>query len=470
MPILAFEPISELTQCNAETIKWSFVGAQSSGLSLIVLNNATTNTPIPNVPTSSTSAPPSASPSSLSTSSHSMAIPVSSRTVSTNATTTPTLPNTPHHARDASSITNVTLAINLNPESNVFNWSFVNLTTGSYEILAVIPPYGEIGRSQPFLIGQGNGTSCLLAAPSATAGINGAIASQTSLPVTKRKSRAATIVGGILGTLLGIACLTALWVYCFKHRPRRNIHSFHSDVTLNTADPTTKSKLTFDGASPVPSLTRKSSVSLAEKLAEHNHDSDSKIESPDLFNPPSSHRRTQSYMSTNSVALSATKQRMSYDNSVSSDNRLPAYAPERYSLPWPDVKQPPISPPRSPVPVTTALSGESRPPSLSYSSSPKSLRKAVPIFVPIEDEVPPLPASLSPPQMSPSTGIPQPEEIHLTMPDSSKPAHYTTRSKSMPSVGEITSAISRSNTFGPGSIAGKPLHFLVPDMPMPIKD
>jgi hypothetical protein len=48
-------------------------------------------------------------------------------------------------------------------------------------------------------------------------------------------------------------------------------------------------------------------------------------------------------------------------------------------------------------------------------------------------------------------------------------AHYATRSQleQDPTQQRI---LAHKSSFGPGGVEGKPLHYLIPDMPMPVRD
>jgi len=87
----------------------------------------------------------------------------------------------------------------------------------------------------------------------------------------------------------------------------------------------------------------------------------------------------------------------------------------------------------------------------------------VPAYDPSED-VPSSPFALSSSPVSPSALSPSPTFDHGSV----YGGHYATRSQA----GQDQSQhdLVHKSSFGPGGVEGKPLHYLIPDLPMPMKD
>ncbi|KAH9477463.1 hypothetical protein JR316_0009676 [Psilocybe cubensis] len=87
-------------------------------------------------------------------------------------------------------------------------------------------------------------------------------------------------------------------------------------------------------------------------------------------------------------------------------------------------------------------------------------RKPVPAYDPSQD---PLSPSLAPSPIPP----PSPSPDHL-MNSTNAGGHYTTRNHAGRDFSQPQ--LVHKSSFGPGGVEGKPLHYLIPDMPMPVKD
>jgi hypothetical protein len=137
---------------------------------------------------------------------------------------------------------------------------------------------------------------------------------------------------------------------------------------------------------------------------------------------------------------------------------------------------------------TSSIDPSFAPPKLTNRQSLGSRkRKPVPAYDPNQDPSSPVsPAAASqhvpPHPSSPSPISPNPNPT--PSPDSSRPdtatanggcAHYTTRSQLEQKQQQQDQSgqhpvLAHKSSFGPGGVEGKPLHYLIPDMPMPVQD
>ncbi|KDR68363.1 hypothetical protein GALMADRAFT_215809 [Galerina marginata CBS 339.88] len=92
-------------------------------------------------------------------------------------------------------------------------------------------------------------------------------------------------------------------------------------------------------------------------------------------------------------------------------------------------------------------------------------RKPVPAYDPSREPTSPsLPRAMATPSPIPPSPSPGPDQVNAT----TTGAHYATRNHA----GQDNSLpeLAHKSSFGPGGIEGKPLHYLIPDMPMSSKD
>ena len=98
-------------------------------------------------------------------------------------------------------------------------------------------------------------------------------------------------------------------------------------------------------------------------------------------------------------------------------------------------------------------------------------RKPVPAYDPNQDPSSPVSPQAAPPIPSPSpystNSSPSPDPSVVGHGNGGGGAHYATRSQL--GQDQSVSDLTHKSSFGPGGVEGKPLHYLIPDMPMPSK-
>lgn len=392
------------------------------------------------------------------------------------------------------------LAKNLTPSSQSFLWNPVTIYPGWYILLATTS-LGLTQSSTPFYVRTGTNTSCLVTTSGATSNTNHAttrsthassITSQsvTPSPIAALSSSSSTldagsIVGISIGSVAFVICIIALLWLCVsrrkkktrnsgipKHtthrwnglsstdfgagtglvtkRSRSQIHSHPSSVSTTTGpdfddgviggEKISTTQLNFDGLAlstlPVlhshsrrarPGLTcsASSSTSNVNDLSANRYSTQRKSSidsSLYLASSPVSPQDLNQYMTAPDMSKSHSQ--------TTTVARRPSFHSERTSLSLP----PP--PPISADGVTSQEIKQMNRQSLSRK------RKPVPVYDPSERPTSPTSYTFTQPtlpfsQSSDSVAIPGPQLTH-------------------------------KSSFGPGGIEGKPLHYLIPDMPMPI--
>jgi hypothetical protein len=402
----------------------------------------------------------------------------------------------------ASRIITINIGRNIDTRTYNFTWSSVNVPPGWYIIGASVPAFSFNAVSEPFFVSAGPDQSCLSsffssASASPTAG---SIAfSPVSNPIGA-SSRSGGI-GVILSACLGGAALLAFIIACCllfikKRRKRKSVHrkddnnvqrwsglgstdsrgGFANTKTHHRAGNDSIGTTVFLHGSEEATLAEKSSVlSKEQPRSSGEHDALSTL--PVLAHQQPQKRPTETVLthsmspSTNSFLAANNTTTPTRDSSVN-DALRDRVSMESFvyppTLPNSAVKntgQDRLSgyeaSPRTPRPrsYTTgdAVKQEHR---QSYGRK----RKPVPVYDPSLETVspslssaPPLPVSI--PSARPSLS---PDALSFSSPPtSSSVSHYMRRTHSIQDFGQ--SELAHRNSLGPGS---KPLHYLIPDMPL----
>jgi hypothetical protein len=466
--------------CGSSTITWVYRGPGTS-LDLQVTN----------VGVSQDTPPPPLIPSSTSTT-HNIATSIIGRAVPSALITPPDI--------------TMTIATNLAASSRTFVWNPVNVSQGWYSLSATVtsPPLPQIS----FYVRTGTNTSCLVAiSPSAgsatiTPASTSAFASIPSQPASHVSLVSNVVnVGIIVGASVGVAALMllGLWLWCrrkktgtssgksgnFVHRwnglsstdsrggfaakptSRRHgssssrQHLSHLDSVANTLGADHEDDGIGAEKSKVSAFFNEQGVALST-LPVLYHQSErprpnraysassftSNIFSMDdqggLHVRSSAHRKqsVDSYPPSSPLSPEALRDSAQYMVAPvisSSNSQTTTGASSNYQQTSNDQSSISTSLPLSPSPPIGATA--SRESKLMNRQSFGRKRKPVPVYD--DGEEPPLSSPTSPTFAPPFP-------------------HYTTTSKDS-GVPELA----HKSSFGPGGIEGKPLHYLIPDMPMP---
>ncbi|THH17012.1 hypothetical protein EUX98_g9207 [Antrodiella citrinella] len=120
------------------------------------------------------------------------------------------------------------IAANINPSLEVYTWSPVNVTAGQYHLLGIFD--GSLGTSATFLVVDGGDDSCLSAASNSTVGPSSTSSpSPTGVPVVSgalssgSSSHAGAIAGGVIGGVV-LILLILFGLFAFLRLRRRSKH------------------------------------------------------------------------------------------------------------------------------------------------------------------------------------------------------------------------------------------------------
>jgi hypothetical protein len=480
-PLLIFNSLQELTACASASISWVYIGPDAV-MTLQITNNGVKQAP----PPSSSSLPATFTNGG-----------VAQRTVP--ASTTIILSN---------SITPV--------NSTSFNWSQVTLPQGTYIVTASFPAFQYTPTSLPFFIQQSTDTSCL-ASPftstttsttsTSTSTSSSSSPSTTVLISTGSSTNTGAIAGGVVGGVVLLLGILALLFFIFRskrsaHPPsssyagggamRRNgwgglssLDSTHGAPGIYTAADVPKRKRSkLRSSKPYLNGTR--------TVRQHSHPdsltgpmvdgpSEEEIQSyrsPTAF-PPSEEKFASSEEIVGMATLPPNASRRQSSLTESSYNEFSSGAGTRRrpsvnstaSLP-PGARRPSIDLP-FPSPMSTSSTNvAATPPGMDRASSgtssqqekKKTPRKPVPAYVP-SHSLPPPPAAIttdSLPFIPPSSPLfsPLPPFIDVE----GKAQRRSSGHYSLKGAGSEPQ-LNHKSSFGPGGVEGKPLHYLIPDMP-----
>ena len=449
--MLSFHPLPQPTSCASTTFSWSYNGPNDP-LLLQVTNVGVTQ-----------DAPPSTTTSSSTNSSIATA-----RYFERSA---PTIPISPMNLT-------VTLVTNYNPSALSYDWNTVNVSQGWYILLAIIRtnPISQT-PSLPFFVRTGSNISCLdvtgkTPTPTNTPSASSSLSLNTSTPVSGTStSKVPTIVGVSVGmAVLVIGVLIVLWFILTRKRKSNrtsdgyNKYSFHRWKGLSDSRGgfdanapkyrSSRSHLVSQPASFVTTLGPEFEVGIIglEKSTDEHGVALSTL--PVLQHQSSRSRPDHTYSASSSSSNvnefgGKSSTRYSTQHSIESSAVYPPSTREsgQYIV-APDVVRshslsttgtrnsfsnsidPPISP-SFPLPPSIT----SREAKQMHRQSIGKKRKPAPVYQPSADE-------------------------HISSTSATfAPPHSTNTELSFPE-------LSHKGSFGPGGIEGKPLHYLIPDMPL----
>ncbi|KAF9003334.1 hypothetical protein BDQ17DRAFT_1326165 [Cyathus striatus] len=541
-PIISFDDVSELTACSSGIISWFYAGPSAS-MRLFVSNVSVAQG---NPPASSTS--------------------LASNTF-TNGGIVAAVP-TGAVVPDGDGIT-FTLSTSIDPSSESFTWSSVNVSQGWYTLYALIPSYAYIQQSPVFFVQQGSDTSCIsgtsTSGPTST-GVSSissshlstssslaASSSSVAAPVGGASSTSSPKVGVIVGVVVGGTALlvaVVLAYFCLQRKGKGlafrkggsagsrgwgglgsvdNIRSTEgskrvyaggrSNSQADSVGPiVTGSEEAFSpsvekfsststpghghsvAASPfddsvgavfstLPGLGRNGSTNAGKRGASRTYSYSSTMNSHGAYTTndytPNSSRRPSM---PESVSLPSGAARPSLDSNTYPPPS-PAYPSGTSAILSPSITAQPhyynpyINPElarsqsytlssssnvqgsSSQVQIPTSPKSGMSP---GTTSSRKTPRKPVPIYDPasvvLQQSTVSLPVSAS--ERSPAESTASHEFFNVV---GGSQGHYTTRTNSQPGVRREPN-LQHKSSFGPGGVEGKPMHLLIPDMPLNLKD
>ncbi|KIJ15088.1 hypothetical protein PAXINDRAFT_169290 [Paxillus involutus ATCC 200175] len=109
------------------------------------------------------------------------------------------------------------LLVDTNATSLSWAWPSVNLPQGWYEIQGSIPNFSSVS-SQPFFIANGSDVSCLInTSPQSSAALPSASIS-ASASTDLSASNVASIVGGVVGAVIALIVLVAVFLWFYRRR------------------------------------------------------------------------------------------------------------------------------------------------------------------------------------------------------------------------------------------------------------
>jgi hypothetical protein len=474
MTMLSFNPLPQPTSCASTTFSWSYSGPDGPLFLQI------TNVNVPQGP------PPSTTTASTTITSASVSIATTRNLVRS----APPLPSSPMDFT-------ASVVANYNPSFLAYVWNPVNVAQGWYSLLATIPSDPSYQTSSlPFFIHTGSNISCLAGIISATNTHTPTITPSTSsssqrpvisLPASDLSSTSTSKVPTIVGVTVGMSVLVIglllLWFILMRKRKSRTSddgnskNSFHRWKSLsdsrgagggfdanvpNKRFQSSRSHLTSQPASFVSTLgpgfeedgilgaEKESPQGLALSTLPVLHHQSSRTR-PD-------HTYSASSSSSNLNDFVGNKSFIRYSNQQHSIDPSAVYPP---SLTFPSRESgnqhmvagaaPGVFRSHSLSSTTNSVDPSSfQPPPSIASRETKQMhrqsigkkRKPAPVYDPSEDE--------------PTTNI------------SSSSSSSTTSSPifAFPHHNTEFPELSHKSSFGPGGIEGKPLHYLIPDMPM----
>ena len=461
MTMLSFNPLPQPTSCDSTTFSWSYTGPDGP-LFIQITNVNVLQGPPPSTTIASSTTPSATSSISI----------VTTRNLVRSVLPIPTSPV------DFTE----TIVANYDPSFLLYVWNPVNVAQGWYTLLATIPSSPTYqSSSPPFFVHTGSNISCLpiisaththipTISPS-TSSIHSAIPLPASDLSSTSTSKVPTIVGVTVGMSALVIGLLLLWFILLRKRKSRtgddgskNRWKSLSDSRGGGSDAnapnrrfqSSRSHLTSQPASFVSTLgpgfeedgilgAEKESlqgVALSTLPVLHHQSSRTRQDH---------HTYSASSSSSNLNDFGNIKSSIRYSNQHSIDSSA-VYPP---SLTAPGVlrshslsttNSATVDPSSSPFPPT--------PPSMIASRETKQLhrhsigkkRKPAPVYYPAEDE--------------PTTNISS--TTTTTSSTTSSPIFAFPQNSELSPSPEL----SHKNSFGPGGIEGKPLHYLIPDMPM----
>lgn len=478
-PLLFFNSIQQLTACASGSLSWIYVGPADAVMTLQITNNGVTQ-----------------ESSTFSSLQRTLTDAATGRAVPTGA---------------SPSSTTVTLSTSITPSnSNSFNWTQVTLPQGAYIAISSFPAFQYNARSLPFVIQESTDTTCFSTStssmPPSTASSTSSSPSATVLVSTPSSMNKGAIAGGVVGGAVFLLCVLALFLF-FRYKRSTHIpsssytggggaifgmrrkgwgglSSYDSSKGIATDVPQRKrSKLRrppkpyLDGGRNIRQLSHTDSlgsptvdVPIEEGIPSYR--------SANAFSPSE-----EKFASSEEIVGMATlpanggKRQSSLSESFYNEfsSSGSAMGPRRPSVNstaslLPGARRPSIDSPAPAYSSPTSASspnvaaippGMDRAPSgtSSQQEKKKTPRKPVPVYVPSSSTPPP--AIATDPSISTPTPLFAPSapfaEAELKAQKRSS-GHYALPSRAEPQ-------LSHKSSFGPGGVEGKPLHYLIPDMP-----
>jgi hypothetical protein len=463
-PLLFFSSVRDLTACTSGTISWIYAGPDAP-MTLAITNDGVSQQD-PSSSSSTTSTPSTAAITAR-------AVPIAAR---------------------APPQTNITLATNISPlNSSSFTWPQVILQQGNYIATAHIPSLQFTSTSLPFFVSESSDTSCLsVTSTSSTTSLSSADPTISAIASSSSSSSVnkGAIVGGVVGGAVFLIAVLILYLFIRRKRPSSHNapYSGSSPSTFITSRKgwgglsSVDNNHSFFAASSAP--TRK----LSKRFRNNGtHTAGTTARHPDSL-PNQEEAVNNSYRSANGFRtseekFSSTEEVMAMATLPSNDGRRQSSISDSlYNEAAAGTKR------RPSLKSTSSISPGARRPSLDSTSPPaaynshsshshssqnvaaahdtepttcclkdlpkkRTPRKPVPVYVPSSS--PPPPPNVSYPAPTQPSPFITDAEITAQRPPS---GHYGVSSK-----GE--QQLNHKSSFGPGGVEGKPLHYLIPDMP-----
>ncbi|KAJ2915870.1 hypothetical protein MD484_g4555, partial [Candolleomyces efflorescens] len=449
---------------------------------------------------------------------------------SSTSTSTSTRPPLTNARRQVASSVDAVINTKINPESLTFRWTSVNFTSGTYQFRASIASQNFVSRSTSFNIRQGPDTSCLQSSSTATTttGIPSNTAINAPVSTTSKSRNIGTIVGVVLG-VLALFIVVILGYLRIRGKGKKRF-GFSKDVArkwnglssvdsrnalaahVNDEEPrlAAAKRRNYSRGSSVGTVVASHSKEVIgggtseEKVGSSNYSRKNSIASYDsshvmaLSTLPTLHHRDRDdvynprhhdpYPPASGAAVgrrtsvdrkSARSRSQPYLDPIESDNtvsRSSSVGGTSFTHTGPSDFYASSSPPHPSSP-TPPLSAEAK---RANRQSFGRKRKPVPAYDP-NSEIPsvPSPTPQSPVPMDYEYGhdvrSSPSHQSHATTPDmityspaqtSTTLGHYTTRNAAAAAAEDGSETLGHKSSFGPAGVEGKPLHYLMPDLPM----
>ena len=465
---------------------------------------------------------PQDEPASQSSSSHTSTTPHSTATDIINRAD-PATPIPP-------SVIQVTIATNITPSDLIFDWYPVNVPPGRYILIATLPTAsaGQFSSSS-FLVLTGTNTSCLFNIASTTTLAPSLSSSSTHHPASMSSSgvpttpipasdidtsgsstNIRTIVGVSIGMGTFVLAIVAAWFYIYRktrvknpgnERPARPGHQWNGLGSADSRRDFAAANVSKGYRSSIPGSVA-TTTGMGLHFDDDDDDDDAVILGAEKNNAnttflqehgvplsalPVLHRQSQGPTQTYSASSSTTNVVIMNDQSPSTVKKSIQGSAGPYvdsSSAYPPSVPFPISPPLV-TPNTSQSHSQNTVDSTQISLSLSSLSSQQPstsISDPLPSPPPPVPVSnRETKQLNRQSMGMKRKPVPVYDPDNelvgtpTSPAFNTVPSSSpspLPSfspTAETTGVYDRLThraSFGPGGIDGKPIHYLIPDMPM----
>lgn len=399
-----------------------------------------------------------------------------------------------HRTRDSNSITE-DIVRDMDPSLLHAPWK-VNVPSGWYQIV-VTNGFQRLDQTEPFYVQDGPDTSCVIGAPAASPSSTASQAPQatttTLAPVasTSKDNHVGVIIGVVAGVVVALIVILIAFL-CFRRRKhaqdvphggyppagglRRgwnglgsltSVHSIKADrasrdLVVAAREPAShvEEGVSRSGRSTPFSLEEK--ISSSPVLRSDNPFDDAKG-GITLATLPSNARRSASLAS--STQYSPPLRNPSIDAIVSSyDPDASPRSTDLSSSPQDSLAATEMSPSYSSSSSVSPIERNSDSTG-SQSAVRKMPRKPVPAYDPS------LHTSNTPsPYLENASPLVRTRSTPATVSSVAGQSHYAKNAPANVSNPEGAGVLPRKSSFGPGGIEGKPVHYLIPDMPLPRHD